>query len=211
MATKLSIYNGSLRCLGERKTTLTENREPRRLLDDVWDSGWVRRCLQMGSWNFAIRSMKYDYSPSVQPPDFGYRYPFNKPDDFVRTAGVCSDEYFKCSLQDYSDEAHYWWSDLPTIYVRYVSDDVQYGGDLSLWPPNFEAFAESWGALQIAPRLTGSETAKALTQRDVDKLLLKAKASDSQEESIGTRDVGSWVRSRWGAGGERRNRNGSLY
>lgn len=210
MATKLSLYNGANRCLGERKTTLTENREPRRLLDDVWDGGWVRKVLQMGMWNHAIRSVKYDYSPSVES-DFGYRYAFNKPDDFVRTAGVCEDEYFKCTLRDYEDEASYWWADIPTIYVRYVSDDVQYGGDLSKWPPNFEAFAEAWGALQIAPRLTGSETAKALTQRDVDKLLSRAKATDAQEEAVGTRDVGSWVRSRWGRSGERRNRSGNLY
>lgn len=151
----------------------------------------------MGSWNFAIRSAMYDYSPSIEP-EFGFRRAFNKPEDFVRTAGVCEDEYFRCTLAEYNDEAGFWFADLDVIYVRYVSDDEQYGGDLSLWPPNFTAFVEAWFALQIAPRLTGSETAKALTQRDVDKLLKKAKATDSQEEAIGTRTEGEWSRSRRG-------------
>lgn len=210
MATKLTIYNGALRCLGERKTTLTENREPRRLLDDVWDAEGVKRCLQMGQWNFAIRSTEQTYSPSITPA-FSYRYAFDKPDDFVRTVGVCSDEYFKCTLEDYRDEAGYWWADLDTIYVRYVSDDTDYGFDLARWPPNFTAFVEAWFALQIAPRMTGSETAKALTQRDVDKLLNKAKATDAQEEAMGRQQSGCWVRSRRGSGGTDRTPSGNLY
>lgn len=211
MPSKLSLYNGALRCLGERRlASLTEARAPRRDLDEVWDDDGVRKCLQMGQWNFAIRSAQFDYDSGIEPP-FGYRRVFGKPDDFVRTAGVCTDEFFKCPLTDYQDNNSYWLCDLDTIFVRYVSDDDEYGYDMSKWPPNFASFVEAWFALQIAPRITGSETAKALTQRDVDKLLKAAKATDSMEEPPGFQPTGSWVRARRQNSTRDRTPRGSLY
>lgn len=207
MATKLSIYNGALRILGERKTTLTEAREPRRVLDDVWDDDGVLKCLQMAQWNFAIRSAQMDYDSGIEPP-FGYRRVFGKPDDFVRTAGVCSDEYFQCPLTHYQDNNSYWLADLDTIFVRYVSDDVEYGYDFSKWPPNFGSFVEGWFALQIKPRLTGNKA--EWTSKDVDMLLRAAKATDAMEEPPGSQPTGSWVRARRTSVGTDRN-PGSLY
>src|SRR6185369_1444544 len=111
-------YNNALLDVGERAlASVTEPREPRRLLDIAWDSGAVEWCLEQGQWNFAMRSSKLDYSPSVEPP-FGYRRAFNKPTDWIRTAAVASDEYFRVPLLTYVDESSYWFSDLDTIYVR---------------------------------------------------------------------------------------------
>ena len=43
MATRLQLYNRALRIIQERKlSSLTEKREPRFLLDDVWEEGGVR-------------------------------------------------------------------------------------------------------------------------------------------------------------------------
>ena len=68
MPSQLSIYNGALSILGERKlASLTENREPRYKLDDVWGNDLIRRVLQMGQWNFAKRTIELDASPSVTP------------------------------------------------------------------------------------------------------------------------------------------------
>ena len=40
MITRLQLYNSALLLLGERNlASLSENREPRRLLDHVWDTG----------------------------------------------------------------------------------------------------------------------------------------------------------------------------
>ena len=210
MTSKLAIYNGALRCLGERKTTLTEAREPRRLLDDVWDDDGVRKCLQQGQCNFAIRSTQMDYDSGIEPP-FGYQRVFAKPDDFVRTVGVCSDEYFKCPLTNYQDNNSYWLADLGAIYVRYVSDDEEYGYDFSKWPPNFTSFVEAWFAMQIAPRIKGSETARAVTQQDVMRLLRAAKATDAMEEPPGEQPAGSWSRARHGSYRSDRTPRGNLY
>jgi hypothetical protein len=210
-ASKLSIYNGALtRFLGERKlSSLTESREPRRALDDVWDQGGVKTCLQMAQWNFAINSAQLDYDPSISPP-FGYRRAFAKPDDFVRTAGVCQDEYFHFPLTQYQDNSGYWLCDLDTIWVRYVSDDDNFGMDFSKWPPNFTRYVEGYFASQIAAGIA-TDQAKALTTRDVEKLLLAAKATDSAEEPVGRVPAGSWSRARHRNAGTDRNPSGSLY
>ena len=49
MADKLSLFNGALLICGERfLSSLTENREPRHLLDNVWSNGGVKACLEQG-------------------------------------------------------------------------------------------------------------------------------------------------------------------
>ncbi len=46
VTTKLQIFNGALRMCGERKlASLSEDRQPRRLLDDEWADGAVDYCL----------------------------------------------------------------------------------------------------------------------------------------------------------------------
>ncbi len=134
MTTKLTIYNGALAVLGDEKlATVTENRSPRRILDTVWDNEGVETCLEMSEWKFAMRTISITYSPSVEP-DFGLRRAFDKPDDFVRTSAVCSDEYFTNPLRnhEYVDEAEYWFADLDMLYIRYVSNDAASGLETSL-------------------------------------------------------------------------------
>lgn len=157
---RLTIYQGALRLLGERLlASLTENREPRRMLDASWDDNVVDRALEAGDWLFATRSMMYDYSPSVEP-EFGFRRAFNKPTDWKRTSALASDEYFQNPLTDrqYNDEVGYWWADPDTIYVKYVSNDSAYGGDMSRWPQSFVKYVEALMAADIAMPLTQNES-----------------------------------------------------
>ena len=211
MTDKLSLYNGALAILGERKlANLTENREPRHKLDDIWDRDFVKRVLQRGQWNFATRSIQPAASASVTPA-FGYTNAFEKPDDFIRTTGVCQDEYFEVPLTRYTDETGYWWADLDTIYVRYVSNDSQYGGDFSLWPPNFTIYAEHELAAQVAPRLSGYDRDRVRELKQLAKEALdEAKNTDAMEEAANFQPEGSWVRARRGARGGDRGNRGSL-
>src|SRR3990167_1754361 len=133
-ASKISLYNGALRLLGQTNLEDTdEAREPRYALDDAYDKGAVKQCLEQGVWNFALRSVEIDYDASITPT-FGLTRAFAKPSDWVRTAIVSSDEYFRNPLADteYRDEGGYWYSDLDTMWIQYVSNDAAYGGDLSL-------------------------------------------------------------------------------
>jgi len=198
MTSKLSIYQGAAAALGDRKiVSLTEQRGIRRDLDNAWDRGGVKTCLQMGMWHFATRTVKYDYSPSVEPP-FGLKRAFNKPDDWVRTCGVCQDEFYKVPLLEYVDEAGFWFANLDTIYVRFVSSLDDYGMDFSKWPPNFARFVELWFAWSICRRTTNSQPTKDDLAKDAQKALLLAKNTDAMDEATVMLPPGSWALSRRG-------------
>lgn len=154
MTDRLKIYNGALRALGERKlASLSENREPRRILDDAWDNGLVRECLEAGLWTFAMRTSRLDYDPSIEP-DFGYTKIFTKPDDYINTNELATDEYFRSPLVDYRDEAGFIATNYETIYISYVSDHEDYGFDMSRWPMSFCRFVELSLALEASPHFS---------------------------------------------------------
>ena len=208
--TKLQLYNGALRLLEERKlSSLSENREPRRVLDDIWDEGAIDACLEVGLWNFAMRTVKAEYSPSVEP-SFGFRYAFDKPTDWIRTAAVCYDENFSTPCLQYRDEAGYWFAPVDTLYIQYVSNDNQYGADLSLWPSTFAKFVQSYLALEACGRITGSKASRDDVESEMKKRKLEAMNKDAMNEPSKFPATGSWVRSRGTSGSSDRGPRGRL-
>ena len=198
MATKLSIYNGALTVIGERKlATLTDNVESRFKLDDVFDNNLIRRVLQMGQWNFASRSVELQASTTITP-SFGFQFAFDKPTDFVRTMGVWQDEFKSMPLTAYDDESQWLFAELETIYLMYVSDDTQFGGDLSLWPPNFTEMVEHYMAFKVAPRLAGLQFSSTDLEAKWKRWLSESKAVDAMESPVGVKPQGSWARARQG-------------
>jgi hypothetical protein len=207
MPDKLSIYNGALAILGERKlATVTENREPRYQLDDVWDNDFIDRILQMGQWNFAARSVELEASTDVTPA-FGFQFAFDKPPgDFVRTMMVCYDEYFDQPITRYSDEGQWIFCDTEIIYLKYVSNDTEFGGDFSLWPPNFTKMAEHYLAMEAAPRIASLDFNERTLEAKWERWLSKAESSDAMESPAKFAPEGGWARSRRGRRGGRRDR-----
>lgn len=213
--TRLQLYNDALMLCGERfLATLSEEREPRRLLDRVWDSNGVSYCLEQGQWQFAMRTQQVEYDPSTEPP-FGYRRAFNKPDDWVLTSALCSDEYFRSPLLAYSDELEFWYADLDTIYVKFVSDDEDYGSDLSIWPATFCDYAAAYFASKIISKLAADRDRVTFllgAPGDIDggELGRRLKVAKSRAAMTGATTFpaqGSWSRSRYGTRGDRGNRN----
>ena len=209
--TKLEVYNAALTICGERTlASLTENREPRRLLDQVWDNDGVRACLERGQWNFAMRAARLDYDPSVTP-DFGYQRAFNKPTDWVLTSAVCTDEYFNVPLTQYVDETGFWYADYDEIFVKYVSDDANYGGDLSIWPATFTDYASAHFAEKIILKITSDENKRDMVFKWADRQLKRAKSNDAMASPTAFPAPGSWVKSRAGSGSRRdRGSRGNL-
>jgi len=205
---RLKIYNGALRILGERKlASLTESREPRFLCDDEWNDGLVRYALERGQWRFAMRTSRLDYSTDITPA-FGLRYGFEKPTDWVDTSAVCSDEYFNTPLTRYADEVGYWFSDLTQIFVKYVSDDEDYGADVARWPYSFTEYVKALLASRIAARLTsGKEIVNDLLQPRsglVATTLVTAKNRDAMAGPTTFPAQGNWSLSRQGRSSSRR-------
>lgn len=198
MATKLEIYNEALEFLGESPlASTTENHEPRFLLDNVWDRGLIRRCLQQGQWNFATRSVEADFDPAIEP-EWGFLRGFTKPTDWVRTVALCSDSYFRSPLIDYKDEANTWFTDLDRIYVRYVSDDNAYGGDLGAWPDHFTEFAAAYMALKICRKVKQSAKSKEEMWGEFKEVRSLSRSIDASNDPTAFPPPGSFVSARLG-------------
>ena len=212
MTTKLLIFNGALRMCGERKlASLRENRQPRHSLDDEWADGAVDYCLGAGQWKFAKRTVEIASSVGVTPA-FGYSKAFAIPEDFIRTAALCSDPYLNTPLLAYSQEQSYWFADVDPIYVSYISNDASYGGDLSLWPQEFVMFVQAYLAGKIVTTLTQDKEQRKQSLGLERKYLLEAKSSDAMEGPTTFPPQGAWVSARLGRGAGRRDRGnrGSL-
>lgn len=212
-AAQLLLYNASLRLLGEGSLgSLTENREPRRLLDSVFNNGWINYCLQQGYWKHALRTQAMQFDPSISP-SFGYRKAFPLPDDFLRTYALSADEYFSVPLEEFREEAGFIFCEYETIYMSYISNDPQYGLDTSLWPETFKRYVESHGAAEIAERLIQNDTKLANIFKIRKTRLSDAKSKDAMEDGVRFPPIGSWVMARRNGRVSRRDNGnrGNLY
>lgn len=205
---KLERYNGALLILGDRKlSSLTENREPRRALDDAWDTT-VSFCLESGFWNYAMRSVQIDSSASVTPT-FGYQFAFPKPSDFIRMYKQSANPVLDPPLLDIVDEPNYWYANVDPLYVKYVSSSTAYGMDMSLWPATFSEYVEQRLALKTCKRITGKDPPDDLIKAE-KKARMDARAKDAMNEPPGFPPTGTWVRART-RGNDNSNRRENLF
>lgn len=213
MTTQLNLYNDALLVCGERfLASLAENREPRRLLDQVWSGGGIKYCLEQGQWFFAMNTVRIDYDQSLAP-NFGYPYAFEKPDDWLLTSALCTDEFFREPLNRYADEALFWYSDIPTIYVKYVSLLPNFGMNLNKWPESFNKYVANYFASRIIGKISNDSSLIQLIERNNKGLLMMAKSASAMTEPTKFPAPGSWTRSRMRNGMNRDggNTSGQLY
>lgn len=196
MATKLKQYNGAIFLLGGQKlASLSEETKERRALDEVYDES-VAYMLSKGLWNFAIRTS--EISPDTDTdPLFGYDNTFNQPSDLVRIVNISDTGYFDFSFQNYAVEGSNWFSDADYIYLRYISDDSSYGGDLSLWTEAFAIAHQAYLAFKSGLPITGDKGTRADMWNYHKRLLAEAKTLDAVEQKISFKPEGNWVRSRF--------------
>lgn len=209
MATQLSLYNEALLILGERKlASLTEDREPRRVMDTVWDYNTINHVLEQGQWNFATRSAKLEPNPSMEQA-FGLAYAYEKPTDFVRLTAMCTDEYYSTPLLGYTEEGGFWFADIDEIYIKYVSNDASYGSDLSLWPETFVRYVAHYLAFRSVKRISQNQTDKDDLEKDMKKALSEARSKDALAQPTEFLPEGQWVKARRGRRAGRSNDRGS--
>lgn len=201
--TQLGLYNEALRLVGERRlASLTENREPRRVLDDIWNDDAINFCLEQGYWNFAMRAVQID--ASATDPAFGYAFAFDKPNDLIRTAGVCEDEYLNVPLTNMLEETGFWFANIDPIYVRYISNADTYGNDFTRWPTTFAKFVAAYLASEAVLTLTQSADKQKTIFALMNQRLKDARSKDAMNDPTAFMPQGSWSASR--RGGSRRDR-----
>lgn len=207
-ATKLQIYNEALtEHLGERElASLTESREPRRVLDNIWDAGGVNYCLEKAQWSFGRRVLEITADTSVSP-DFGHQFAFARPTDLARITKLCTDEFLRCPLLDYTYEGGYFFADIDIIYLEYVSTDTGFGGDMSRWPESFTRVVAAYLAYRACGRIKSTGASKDDLRKEFERLLADAASKDAMSTPTRFPPAGSWVSSRGGNGnGERGSR-----
>lgn len=197
--TKLRVYNAALRARGvsNRLDALTDDRPERYNLDEAWPDV-VARCLEEGRWNFGQRSVEIPYEPSVEV-SFGFSYAFEKPSDWVRSFRVSADPTFSVPLQseEVLDEGAYWYANVETIYVQYMSDGSTYGGDLAAWSQTFADAVALMLAVDIGPTVgnMGEEAVARLEKRAQD-AIRNARSKDAQNQPTQMRSPGRLQRAR---------------
>lgn len=205
MTDRLKLYNRALLYCSERPlVTLEDNTPPRRTLDAVWDGGAVDEILENGLWNCAIRTAKIEYTGDIEP-SFGYRRAFTRPDDWLRTAAVSAGEYFNPPLRQYADEGGYWYADYESIYVKYVSNHGDYGGDLGGWPPSLTEAAARWLASKAAHGFNRARVEIGEMEAAAERAFVNARSKDAQRDATKFMPEGSWIRSRRGSRGSGRD------
>lgn len=200
MTTKLALYNKVLvEFLGERKlASLTEAREPRRALDDAYDSA-VLWCLRRGAWNFAVRAIEIGASTTLEPA-FGWENAFSKPDDWIRTIQVSDNENFDPPLMTWSEEASIWYANVTPLFVQYLSNDALYGLNLGAWPEDFTEFVAARMAEKTCLRITNDKTLWAEIKKDRRLARNDASGDDAMDNAPGHAPLGTWSRARIGPG-----------
>jgi hypothetical protein len=198
-ASQLSLYNGALRIIKNRRlSTITDDVEERYLLDDVYEEalGW---CLEQGLWNFALRAVLLEASTDVVP-EFGWVYAFEKPSDFVRLNAIGGNEYMDPTLEQYVDEGGYWLADVNPLYVSFISNNSSYGGDTSKWPRTYELFVQHELAWRVAPHLTAMPTEQLGQLQDLrDRAMKDARSKDALNQPAMRPPPGRLVQSRLGS------------
>jgi len=208
--TKLTLYNGALRHLKERRlATVTDSGTARLLLDDAYD-GTLAFMLEAGLWNFAKRSVAIEKDPGLAPA-FGFAGVYEKPADYVRLLAISGNGQLRPPLNEYADEpvngAGAWHADADPIYVSYVSSGAQYGASYALWPESFVRAFELDLAVKIGPHLESIDgNALVLLERQARQSLARAKSFAAMNEPAKRPPEGRLVRSRSGGGwsGQRR-------
>jgi hypothetical protein len=199
---KLGVYNGALSTYLDTRPlkTLSDSRAERRALDGAYDET-LKWMLEQAMWNFATKAEQW-MSSDTATPEFGYRFFFEKPDDYVRLVKISADERFGATLSDFSEEGDFFAADADPIYVMFVSDAIDAGSDPGKWGTAFAAAFEAelaWRARGGVKPLAVAEV-EAL-QKIKRRLMNDAKTKDVVNQPFTELAPGRLVRSRFGGAG----------
>jgi hypothetical protein len=183
MADKLRLFNEALRHLCDHKlASLTEDHPARHAIDGAWqDAGDT--LLRQGFWNFALRTAEISSDEDVEAL-FGYSQAFSKPADWVRTLSVATDGSFAAQFDDYADEGNYWYASAGPLYVRYVSDETDYGWNVGAWPPDFARAIAVYLAFQCGLPVSGDKGNRNDLHNLYRMLLREARTRDAVDERV---------------------------
>lgn len=202
MATKLELYNLALSHINSTKlAALDEAREARYALDDWWTIT-VSEMLEAGYWKFAMRTVSITDNGS-STPSFGQVYNFDKPADWVRTYQVSLSETMNPPLDDWVEENLFIFANSAPIYLRYVSNDLDFGLNQSLWTARFNIALSYKLAAYVCGRITGSSDAfRERLDKKANEAVSVALSFEALREPNRRLPDGKWNQSRFNRRGQ---------
>ena len=197
MTDKLKLYNGALAILGETPlASLSEDRAARYWLDRAWADGVVDYCLEQGQWHFATRTQQLTQSTSIIPAFNSWNFAFQLPDDFFGLNSLWLDRLFRQPLFEYDIEDGIIYAQWNTIYLKYVSNDPNFGYNLAAWPNAFAQYVEARLASESQPNITNSEQLRNRIEKLEATSRLTALNNDKRDKPLDRNPLGDWSRSR---------------
>lgn len=170
--TRLSIYNKALSLIGERALAdVSERREPRFVLDNLYNYEAINTCLELAKPKFAQRTAQL-INP-VASTTHGLPHTYTFPTDYISTLELSgphggpgsfyADESLNNPIDRYIVERRGVSCDIPTrIWMRYISADVTFAD----WTPSFANVVAAWLAREAAKRLNPNASERTNTYFD---------------------------------------------
>ena len=199
---KTTLYQGAILLIKQNAVdvTTTEDSAFVNVLDLVYDRV-LAFCLCEGDWNFATRTVSIEASTDVTSAISDYSYAIEKPSDYAgRIVAISGNQRFDPPLDDYHEDgglSGYIWCDVDPLYLRYISDGVEFGLNLADWSPAFERYVEYELAWRIAPQLTSmSANEKEEFRKERKRALRDAQAKDARNQGVQPLPQGRLVQAR---------------
>jgi len=154
MATKLSLFNGSLQLLGERRLlTDTDDAATRRDLDALYDEDAVDYCLEIVKPRYA--SLMTQLTGVAPAGDSGYAFEAPLPADFVAlftlidgTPAIYRDNLEQSPITRLLRESTNLLSDVEFPFIRYMISHTD--PQLADMPPSFAKVVSAYMARELA-------------------------------------------------------------
>jgi hypothetical protein len=197
MGSKLEIFRGAARLLGDGTVaSLSEQNNKRLAFEEAWTST-VNSMLEKAFWNFALRDVALD-ADTDREPLFGWDAIFTKPDDWVRTAAISDQPDYRYGFEDFQDRPGVWYANVPTLYVSYVSDAPEYGWNIGAWRQSFCEALEAYLAFKCGLPISNDKSNRNDLWVLFKSLLSEAKSKDALDEAVQRPPAGRLVRARFG-------------
>lgn len=188
MASKQGLYRGAILILKQNAVgvAVTDDDAFVNTLNLVYDDA-IKFVLEAGLWNYATRTVSIEASEDVEP-EFGFAFAVEKPDDYAgRVVAIAANARFYPPLSAYHEDgglSGYFWVDCDPLYLRYISNSVEYGLNLASWPATFTRAVEYELAWRVAPHLTNmSASEKEELRKDRERTMRDAKSKDALNQA----------------------------
>lgn len=210
MTTELKLKNLALGTFigTERLTTLTDDVPARYALDAVY-TDVLKLMLKRGIWLFALKTA--ELTKEVTAPTYHRQNAYAKPDDFVRLSRIGVDARMDAELMNYRQDGDYFYADQDPIFMQYVSDDSDYGGDLARYPEAYTQAVAAELAYQSLLPISKDRGDRADLYKLKAQALDLSRRQDAVDEPVKSQPSGRLVRSRVGYGSMNGTMRGLRY